>query len=55
MDAGLISVFNLIIKTVSADWQYLDEVFESPRSVMDTLLKRVFEEIVNTNLIKAHF
>lgn len=40
------AVFDLIISTVSADWRYLDEVFEQPKIVMDMLLKGVFEEIV---------
>lgn len=47
LDQGLTSVFDLILRTVSADWAYLEEIFEDPRSVMDTLLKKVFEEIVN--------
>lgn len=45
-DSGLSSVFDLILKTVSADWVYLEEIFDAPRNVMDTLLRRVFEEIV---------
>lgn len=46
LDQGLSSDFDLILRTVSADWAYLEEIFEEPRSVMDTLLKKVFEEIV---------
>ena len=46
IDSGLESVLDLILKTVSADWVYLEEIFDAPRSVMDTLLKKVFEEIV---------
>lgn len=46
LDSGLLSVFDLILRTISADWVYLEEIFDAPRSVMDTLLKRVFEEIV---------
>lgn len=45
-DSGLSSVFDLILQTVSADWVYLEEIFNDPRNVMDTLLRRVFEEIV---------
>lgn len=45
-DSGLESVLDLILRTISADWVYLEEIFDSPRSVMDTLLKKVFEEIV---------
>ena len=47
LDQGLSSVFDLILRTVSADWAYLEEIFEAPRSVMDILLKKVFEEIVS--------
>lgn len=50
-DSGLGSVFDLILRTVSADWTYLEEIFEAPRSVMDTLLKKVFEEIVIQNFL----
>lgn len=50
-DSNLASIFDLILRTVSADWIYLEEIFESPRNVMDTLLKRVFEEIVRFWLI----
>ena len=46
IDSGLASLFDLILKTISADWVYLEEIFDSPRRVMDSLLKRVFEEIV---------
>lgn len=46
IDSGLESVLDLILRTVSADWVYLEEIFDSPRNVMDTLLKKVFEEIV---------
>lgn len=46
LDSGLLSVFDLILRTITADWVYLEEIFDAPRSVMDTLLKRVFEEIV---------
>jgi hypothetical protein len=42
-----VALFDLILRTVSADWKYLDEVFESPKTVMDMLLKKVFDEIVS--------
>ena len=43
---ALLGVFDQILSTLSADWKYLDEVFEEPRSVMNQLLKRVFNDII---------
>lgn len=49
-DPSLLRVFDQIMTTTTADWKYLGEVFEDPRSVMDQLLKRAFHDIITRHI-----
>ena len=50
VDSAIVGVFGQIVATSEEDWKYLQEVFDSPSLVMDTLLTRIFHEPVQVCL-----